>query len=296
MKVAVTGGTGFVGRNLVARLLEDNHEVTVLSHRKSGEGIFGPKVRIVNGSVSSITEMVPAFQGVQIVFHLVGIIAETRSKTFDKTVAEGSRNLVAACKEGKVKKIVYLSALGTTENAETAYHRTKFLAEQSIKNSGLEWTIFRSSVIYGKDDGFLRTMSKVIKLLPFVPVFGDGKYKLQPVYIGDLAEAIAKSVQIPTTNSEIINVGGPEELEYEEVLSKIKNALGKSRLNFHIPFGVIRPIAAVMEKILKPSPLTTDMLKMLKMGNTGEITKLRAILGVEPVNFEDGLKRVFGDN
>ncbi|HEX2897494.1 MAG TPA: hypothetical protein VHP63_05535, partial [candidate division Zixibacteria bacterium] len=155
--------------------------------------------------------------------------------------------------------------------------------------------IFRSSVIYGKNDGFLRTMSNVIRFLPLVPIFGDGKYKLQPVYIKDLTEAMAKSVQAPATNGETINIGGPEELEYKDVLGKIKRAMGKSRLNFHIPFGVIKPIAAVMENILKPSPLTTDMLKMLKMGNTGDITKMRAILGVKPIRFEDGLKKVFGD-
>lgn len=295
MKVAVTGGTGFVGRNLVGRLLKDNHEITVLSRRKSVEGVLNDKVRIVSGSVDSVAELVPAFHGAQVVFHLVGIITETRKNTFDKTVAEGTKNVVAACRESKVKRIVYLSALGTKENAETDYHRTKFLAEQTVKNSGLEWTIFRASVIYGKNDGFLKVISNVVRFLPFVPIFGDGKYKLQPVYIDDLTEAMAKSLQIPASNGETVDIGGPEELEYAEVLNKIKRALGKRRLNFHIPFGVIKPMAAVMEKILKPSPLTIDMLKMLRMGNTGDISKMRAIFGIEPIRFEDGLRKVFGD-
>ncbi|MGH8015676.1 MAG: SDR family oxidoreductase, partial [Candidatus Zixiibacteriota bacterium] len=161
MKVAITGGAGFVGRNLVFRLLKDNHEITVLTHRQAAENLFDNRVRPVNGSVNSVVEMMPAFQEARIVYHLVGIIAETRRNTFEKTVAEGTKNVVSACKEAGVNHIVYLSAMGTSEKAETAYHQTKYQAEQTVQNSGLDWTIFRASVIYGKNDGFLRMLSNV---------------------------------------------------------------------------------------------------------------------------------------
>lgn len=295
MKVAVTGGTGFVGRHLVNRLLKDNHEITVLTHRKSGENIFDNRVRMISGSVNSASEMVPAFQGCQVIFHLVGIIAETRKNTFEKTVVEGTRNVVAACREAKVKKIIYLSAMGTSEFAETTYHRTKYQAEQTVINSGLEWVIFRASVIYGEDDSFLAILSKVIKYFPFIPIFGDGRYKLQPVYIEDLTNAMAKAVVTPSAAGQIIDIGGPEQLDYMTIMNKIKKTLGKKRLNFHIHFRVIKPVAALMELFLKPAPLTVDQLTMLKMGNTGDISKMRALFGIEPVTFEDGLKKVIGD-
>lgn len=295
MKVAVTGGTGFVGRNLVNRLLDENHEITVMSHRKSGENLFDRRVRLVPGTVDSVTEMVPAFHGAQAVYHLVGIISKSRKNTFEKTVTQGTQNVIAACLGAKVKKIIYLSAMGTSESAETAYHKTKFQAEQAIQNSGLDWTIFRASIIYGKNDGFLRMMSKIIRFVPFVPIFGDGKYKIQPLYIKDLAEAMGKTLLTPAASGQIIDVGGPEQLEYVDVMNQLKKALGKRRLNFHIPFGVIKPIAGVLQIILKPAPLTVDMLKMLKMGSTGDISKMRRIFGIEPIRFEDGLKRVFGE-
>ncbi len=295
MKIAVTGGTGFVGRHLVNRLLRDNHSVTVMIHRNSGENIFENRVRIVPGSVDSTSEMTMAFQDCQIVFHLVGIIAETKRNTFEKTVAEGTRNVAAACREAQVKKIIYLSSLGTSEFAETAYHRTKYKAEQTVIKSGLEWVILRSSIIYGKGDGFLTIMSKVIRMLPFVPIFGHGKYKLQPIQIDDLTEAMAQAVNNPHASGQIIDIGGPEQLDYVTVINTIKKALGKKRLNFHIPFEVIKPVAAVMEFFLKPAPLTVDQLTMLRMGNTGDITKMRAIFGIEPVRFEDGLKRIIGE-
>jgi NADH dehydrogenase len=295
VKIAVTGGTGFVGRHLVNRLLQDSHSITVLTHRNSGENIFDNRVRIVPGSVDSTSKMATAFQDCQVVFHLVGIIAETKRNTFEKTVDEGTRNVVTACREAQVKKIIYLSSMGTSEKAATAYHKTKYAAERHIKNSGLDSVIFRPSIIYGKGDGFLTLMSKLIKFLPFVPIFGDGQYQLQPVYIDDLTSAMAQAVNNPQASGQIIDIGGPEQLGYVTVINTIKKILAKKRLNLHIPFGVIKPVAAVMEFFLKPAPLTLDQLKMLRMGNTGDITKMRAIFGIEPVRFEDGLKRIIGE-
>ncbi len=295
MRIAVTGGSGFVGRHLVNRLLKENHEITVLTNRKPAPNFFGKKVRAVSGSVHNLSELLPSFQRNQVVFHLVGIIAETRTNTFEKTVAEGTKNVVEACRETGVKRIIYLSALGTSKNAQTAYHRTKFLAEQSVISSGLEWVIFRASIIYGKDDGFLTIMSKIIRMLPFVPIFGDGKYQLQPIHIDDVTEAMAQAAENPNADEQIIDLGGPEQLEYLQVMNYIKRSMGKKRLNFHIPFGVIKPVATLMELFLKPAPLTKDQLTMLKMGNTGNISKMKALFGIEPIRFEDGLNEVFGD-
>jgi NADH dehydrogenase len=295
VKVAVTGGTGFVGRHLVNRLLKDNHEITVLTHLKSADNLFASKVRLVSGSVDSTAEMVPAFQGAAMVFHLIGIIAETRTKTFEKTVAQGTRNVMTACREAGVKKIFYLSALGTSSNAVNAYFRTKFVAEETVKDSRLNWTIFRPSIIYGQGDGFLTLISKLIKLSPIVPIFGSGNYRMQPVYIDDLTEAMAKAALMPGSNGQTIDIGGPERLEYVTVINKIKKALKKKRLNIHIPFAVITPVAALLEKLLKPAPLTKDQLSMLKMGSVGDITAMRTLLGIEPRKFEDGLKLVFGE-
>jgi NADH dehydrogenase len=295
VRIAVTGATGFVGRNLVNRLLDEKHEITVLTHRRSGE-LFGNNVRAVQGSVDRVSEMVAAFRGADLVFHLVGILTETRENTFEKTVAQGTENVVGACEEARVNRIVYLSALGTSAHAETAYHKTKYHAEQSVQKSKLQWTIFRASIIYGKNDGFLTTMSKVIRYLPFVPIFGDGHYKIQPIFIADLCEVMVGTLSIPSSFNQIIDIGGPEQLDYKTAIELLKKAMGKRRVNFHIPFGVIMPVAGLLQTILKPAPLTIDMLKMLKMGNTGDISRMRAIFGIEPIKFEQGLNHVFGVN
>ena len=295
MRVAVTGATGFVGRHLVNRLLEDSHDVTVVINRRSGRDLFSDRVKYVRVSVHNPNELEAAFCDCQVVFHLVGIIAETRTNTFEKTVEQGTKNVILACQQNRIETIVYLSAKGTSEDAESKYFKTKWAAEQIVKNSGLNWTIFRPSIIYGRDDDFLALMSKIIKLSPFVPIFGDGRYKLQPVYIGDLVNAMAQSINNRESHRETIEIGGAEPLEYVEIIDSIKKALNKRRMNLFIPMAVIKPVAVLLEKILKPAPLTTDQLVMLEKGSVCDLSKMKRLFEIEPVRFEDGLKKVLGN-
>ena len=292
MRVSVTGATGFVGRHLVERLLQDSHEVTIVANRRSGKNLFSDRVKYARASVHNAHDLQAAFSDCQVVFHLVGIIAETRKKTFETTVKQGTQNVISACQQNNVETIIYLSAMGTSAEAESKYFRTKWAAEQFVKNSGLNWTIFRPSIIYGRSDGFLAMMSKIIKLSPFVPIFGDGKYKLQPVYIGDLVEAMARSLAIKECRGETIEIGGALPLEYVEIINSIKKALKKKRMNLFIPMAVIKPVAVLLEKILKPSPLTTDQLIMLELGSVCDLSKMKRLFDIEPVGFDEGLKKV----
>ena len=292
MRVAVTGATGFVGRHLVERLLKDSHEVTIVANRRSGANLFSDRVKYTRASVHNAHDLQAAFSDCQAVLHLVGIIAETRKNTFETTVKQGTKNVISACQQNNIETIIYLSALGTTEDAQSKYFKTKWSAEQSVKNSGINWTIFRPSIIYGRSDGFLTMMSKIIKLSPFVPIFGDGKYRLQPVYIGDLVEAMAKSLTNKECRGEIIEIGGAEALEYVEIINSIKKALKKKRMNLFIPMAVIKPVAVLLEKILKPSPLTTDQLVMLEQGSVCDLSKMKRLFEIEPVGFDEGLKKV----
>ena len=291
MRIIVTGGTGFVGRKLVNRLLAKDHSVTVIARREPAEDIFDADVTFLAGSVHDPISLEGAFQGADVVYHLVGIIAETKTDTFEKTVAQGTRNVVDACLRTKVTKLLYLSAMGTSIEAPTAYHRTKFAAEQAVTASGIDFVIFRPSVIFGPGDGFVSLLTRLIKMSPVTPVIGDGKYKLQPVYIDDVVLAMVQSLATPEAIGKIIELGGPEKLEYLEILNIIKRVLGKSRVNFHIPIWVMKPIAVCLEKIIKPAPITRDQLAMMKMGNTGDIELMMKLFVIDPVSFEDGLRK-----
>lgn len=291
MNVAVLGGTGFVGHHLVKKLLETNHHLTLLVHRHLNKEISYDNINVIYGDIETIDSLDKAFENIDVVYHLVGIIAETKDKKFDKTVAEGTKNVVKACIEKGVKKIIYLSALGTSKSAKTKYHQTKYQAEQAIETSGLNFIIYRPSIVYGPGDSFISQLSKIIKWFPFTPVIGSGKYLFQPIFIDDLIQAMVLGLEIPEATGQIIDIAGPEKLEYLKILNIIKKVLRKKRLNFYIPITVMKKIAFCLEKIMKPSPITREQLLMMEMGNTGDISTMEKLFSIKPIDLENGLKK-----
>lgn len=289
MKVAVTGATGFVGRHLVTRLLADGEEVTAVIHRTHPEWLRSSAAEARSASVGDLSSLSSAFAGSEVVYHLVGIIAETRQNTFSRTVAEGTKNVVAACRKAGVAKLIYLSAMGTSAEAPAKYHQTKLVAEEAVIASGLDYVILRPSVIYGPGDGFVSLLSRMIRLTPVLPVIGSGRYRLQPVFVDDLMTVMTGCLRIEGAWGEIIDVGGPQKLEYLEILSIISSALHRKRMNFFVPTVVAKAAATVLEQIMKPAPLTVDQLTMMEMGSTGNIEKMKKLFELQPINLKDGL-------
>jgi len=281
LKIAVLGGSGFIGGYLVLSLLQMGRHLNLLSHRTSPDFI-SPRGRIntFKGSIDDESGLEACFKGCDQVYHLIGIIAETKTKTFRKTVAEGTARVVAAAQKAGVKKIVYLSALGTEPNSDIAYFRTKYEAEQLIINSGLDYTIFRPSIVYGVGDKFINRLASMVRFSPILPVIGDGRYRLQPVYVEELCAVMALASARDITSRKIYEIGGPEQLTYVEILDIIKRVLGRRRVKVHIPLSLARMVACMMEKILKPAPLTRDQLKMMQTGSICDQTVAENEFGV----------------
>lgn len=293
MKVAVTGATGFVGRHLVEALLAAGHEVIAIRHSKPLEdgAETSDRLETRQGSVHERESLVEAFKGADALAHLVGIIVETKTKKFDKTVVGGTENAIAAAREVGAGHIVYLSAMGTTTDARTYYHRTKYEAEQMVQASGLTWNIWRPSMIHGPGDGFVTMLRSMISKAPIVPIIGDGRYKLQPVLVDDVVDVMTRGLSIGKTHGEILEIGGPEKLEYREILDIIMNVTGKRRPTMPVPVGLARLGAAVAETVLTPAPVTRDQIHMLVSGNTGDNGPLQEKMEFRPVSFEAGLRR-----
>jgi uncharacterized protein YbjT (DUF2867 family) len=290
VRVAVTGGVGFVGRNLVRRLARDGHSIAVLAHRTLPTDL-PVGTAVVRGSVDDVGSLKEAFAGSRAVFHLVGLIAETKDKTFEKTVTRGPANVVEACRHCGVGKIVYLSALGTGADARTNYHRSKYEAEEAIRKSGLDHVVLRASVIFGPGDGFVSLVTKLVKASPLTPVIGHGRYMQQPVFIDDAVEVMARSLTVPAAEGRIIDLVGPQKLEYREILAIVRKRLRKKRINVFIPLRLMKPVAAMMEWLLEKPPLTRDMLTMMEMGSLGDMSSMKELFGVEPITMEEGLSR-----
>jgi NADH dehydrogenase len=293
VKIAVTGATGFVGGHLVSKLLDAGHDVIAVRHRKplESDSAVSGRLETRQGSVHDQESLVQAFAGAEVVMHLVGIIVETETNTFERTVSRGTEYVVHAAKEAGVRHIVYLSAMGTASGAKTAYHRSKYDAEQTVQTSGLSWNIWRPSMIHGPGDGFVTMLRSMIRKAPVVPVIGDGRYRLQPVLIDDVVDVMTRGLITDSTHGEIFEIGGPEKLEYRQILDIIMRVTGNRRLTVPVPVFVARMGAALAETILTPAPITRDQIAMLVGGNTGDNGLLQEKMEFRPVGFEAGLRR-----
>ncbi len=290
MKLAVIGGTGFVGRGLLRALAGSSHEVVIVS-RKPPKNIPPAKnFFFAAGDIHDAKSLEKAFYGAQAVYHLVGIIAETRQLTFEKTVIQGTGNLVEAARKCGVKKIIYLSALGTSDKPFTKYFRAKWESETIIRNSGREYLILRPSFVFGPEDISINKFARMFKRLPFAPVIGDGRYKMQPIFIDDLASVMVASLDNPRAVNQTIELGGPDIYEFRQMVAIIKKSLNIRRFNLYIPFWLMMINGWILERFLKPAPVTMDQLKMLRAGGVADNSKLLEIFRIDLTSFESKIK------
>jgi len=293
--ILVTGANGFVGRNLVRRLQKDGTAVRALvrSAAKAAR-LRDLGAELVDGDISNLSSLEAAMKGCAKVIHLVGIIQEAPGVTFKGVHVDGTRNLLEAAKKEGVRHFIYQSALGSRPNAKSQYHRTKWEAEELVRASGLPFTILRPSLIYGPGDLFTTRLSEMIRLSPVLPVIGTGQSRVQPIFIDDANECIQKISTSDSYLNEMYEIGGPEQLTYEEVTKAIAAALGIRRPTVHMPMFFMRTMAKVAETVLSKPPVTIDQLIMLQEDNVCSMRDIREVFGIEPVRFRDGLSRFLG--
>lgn len=290
--ILILGGTGFVGTHLVQRLRKAGLRLrVVVRNPEKAETIKGEGVETVLGDISDPASLEKACKDIERVVHLVGIIQEGPGATFKAVHVEGTRNLIQAAKTAGVRHFFYQSALGTRPNAKSEYHRTKWEAEELVRGSGIPYTILRPSLIYGPGDQFTSRLSEIIKSSPIIPVIGSGRSKIQPIYIEDVTVCIEKIVTSDAFLNEIYEIGGPEQITYEEVTRAIARAMGVSRPLVHVPIFFIKTMSRLLGSILSRPPITTDQIIMLMEDNICSMKNIREAFGVEPVTFAEGLRR-----
>jgi NADH dehydrogenase len=266
MRILVTGGTGFVGPYIVQRLVDDGHTVRVLEHT-AGSSARLPSQEAVRGSMDDVESLRRAVEGQEIVVHLVAILSGSRTD-FERVMEQGTRHLLAAAREAGVRRFVLMSALGTDEHTKdlVPYYHAKWQMEQEVKDSGLEHVIFRPSFVFGRGGGALAQFAKIARLAPVTPIVGPGTQRIQPIWVEDVAAYFAAGVERPDAANRTFELGGPDVVTWNEFWERLKRALGARRPSVHIPFGLMRVQAAVLERLPRP-PVTRDQLKMLAAGD-----------------------------
>ncbi|MFN3467510.1 MAG: complex I NDUFA9 subunit family protein [Candidatus Brocadiales bacterium] len=293
--ILVTGGTGFVGRNVVRKLVREGQQVRCLVRKTSNRRVLDDlPIEFCEGDIMDPLTLEGALRGIEVVIHLVGIIREIPPAiTFEKVHAEGTFNVAAESAKAGVKKFVHMSAMGTHQDAPSRYHTTKWLGELAVKSSGLPYVIFRPSIICGRDDEFVNMFARLIRQtwpLPFLTVIGSGKTRMQPIYVGDVAHCFVRAALDHNIVDKTYELGGAETLTIDEILDTIMKVMGVWRMKFHMSVATAWPLAYLMEKTSPKPMLTREQLLMLQSDNTGNITPMKKDFGLEPMRFEEAIR------
>lgn len=289
MKIFITGSTGFFGAHLVKELLKQGHQLKLLVHKKTP--MLANDCEVVEGDATIAESFENAVYGFDAIINLIGIIREYPEKgvTFERLHVLATANIVEAAKKAGIKRYLQMSALGTRADAVSGYHKTKFMAEELVKRSALDWTIFRPSLIFGAKDAFVNMLAAQLKLAPVMPVIGSGKYRLQPIHADDVAKCFAMSLEMPETIRESFELCGNERMSYLELLDCIASAIGKKApLKPKIPLVLMKAIIPTMQKF--PSfPITMDQLQMLLEENICD-SCWQATFKFRPTTFKSGIR------
>ena len=277
-KVIVTGASGFVGKAVLEELTSFNYEICALYNSKK-ETIDGDNKKITwkKFNINDIESFESLSKSYEVVIHLIGIISEIPKKniTHKNIVAEGTKKIIYGAEKNQLKKIVYVSAAGTRENASSKYHRAKWEAEQAIQKSSLAWTIFRPSLIFPNkniikksDNNFVANIVKQFTISPFILLPGKGQSLCQPLSVKDLSQAIVASIE--DNDCRIIDAGGPSKKSYLQIFTEIKHRYLPWRPIIKCPLRIVNFIAKHFLEKLNPPPLTRDQLLMLNEDNLAE--------------------------
>ena len=270
MRVLVTGSTGFLGRRVVEALHADGHEVRCLVRTPGFEDRLQYRDLDVHyGSVSDMAALRPAIYDLDAVVHLVAIIRERGTATFDSVNRQGTQNVAMASAEAGVRHYVQVSAIGAHDQSPYPYLRSKGQGEAEVITSGTPYTIIRPSILFGLGDEFITTLAAVVKAFPVVPIIGTGSNLLHPISVEDVAHCISIILRDEPTMAPV-EIGGPEYLSYLDIVRILCRTLNVTRAYLPVPPAFLQNSARIMEAIMPSPPATREQLRMAALPNVAE--------------------------
>lgn len=294
--VTVFGGSGFVGRHVVRALARRGYRIRVAVRRPDLAGFLQPiggvgQISFVQANVRYRQSVDRAVAGSDHVVNCVGLLLESGRNTFDAVQDFGAR-AVAEATRAVGAKLTHISAIGADEKSNSAYARTKGRGEAAVLRAVPDAVILRPSIVFGPEDGFFNKFATMARFAPALPLIGGGHTKLQPVYVADVAEAVARSVDGTIERGRAYELGGPEALTFRQCLETMLRVVDRKNPLVSLPFGIASLIGSIASLIplIKP-PLTADQVTLLRSDNIvsdsarSEGRTLEAI-GIEPVLVE----------
>ena len=287
----IFGATGFIGRHLIRRLTEKDFRIIVATRSPYLHGYLKPlgdpgQIDLERVNLFDEKTLKVLLKNSNVVVNLVGILYETRKQKFENIHSKFPELLSKLCNEHGIEKFIHLSALGIDEDVKSMYMRTKLQGEKNILNNFDNSIILRPSIVFGPEDNFFNQFASLSQFLPFLPMIGGGQTKFQPIYVGDVAKAIATILEAEEIDNKIYELGGAEIFTFQQLMNILLKEIQKRRFLIPIPFSIAKFMARILQLFPKPL-ITTDQIEMLKEDNvvSNNYGTLRD-LNIEPTTIE----------
>lgn len=269
MKIAITGGTGFVGRNIARTLINEGHEVVLIAR---GQDHTDPSIQRLPGvsffriTLDNPAELALAFAGCEVVVHCAGINREVAGQTYQRVHIDGTHHVIEAARQAGVRKIALLSFLRARPACGSGYHESKWAAEEIVRGSGLDYTVFKCGVIYGKGDHMLDHLSHAFYTFPVFAFVGFKDRPIRPNAVEDVARIVKSSVVDGALSRQTVAVLGPEELTLREAVKRVAGVVGKRPVTFRMPVWFHYILGWMVERVMKTPLVSTAQVRMLSEG------------------------------
>jgi NADH dehydrogenase len=299
MTILVTGGTGFIGRALIRHLVDERKQVRVLIRPNTTSPNLprGVPIDVAISNISDERSLQAALVGVKSVYHLVGGEWYGSGANLHDIEIEGTRMLVDLARDTGVERIFYASHLGSDRASAYAVLKAKGIAEEYIRRSGIDFTIFRSGLVYGPRDNFTTALARLFYFFPlFFPVPGDGNGLVQPLWVQDLVTCMAWALEDTRTRNQIYEVGGPEHLSINQVVLEVMRAVGVKRRLVQLRPSYLRIAGVILEYAFPGLPLSIYWLDYMASSRTCALDTIPRVFGLMPARFSNQLHHLKGEN
>ncbi|MBA2688791.1 MAG: complex I NDUFA9 subunit family protein [Gemmatimonadaceae bacterium] len=285
----ITGAAGLVGQATCAELAKRGWKVHALVRdpEKSASRLAHLHVEFRVGDIRDPVSLDRALVGVGTVVHLAAIAIERKGESYTSTNTDATRNVIDAAIRAGATRLVHMSQNGASSTSPYVFLRSKGIAQDIVTSSSLEWTVIRPSVIFGPADEFVNVLARLALLSPMVfPLPGGGTARFQPIAVGDVAKAVAAILEKKSAVRQSYAIGGPEPLSLRDMSHRILAAMQIKRILVPLPVSLLRPVVAVLQRLLPNPPVTSSLLDLLAVDNTVPENAIESELGITPLRFD----------
>lgn len=287
--IFITGASGKIGNYLLKRLETSEYNLILLSRGKLAHSC-NPRIRWVWGDLLQPDSYAPSLKGIDTIIHMAAVTHTNRVSSYYEINAKGTLDLIRICRNYNVKRFIFLSTTAISEECGH-YSKSKLIAENYVKESGLPWVILRIAEVYGTFGGKgIDLLLRNIIRFPFIPIIGNGEYHMAPIHISDVVSSLEYVIKNSSTNSRVYNITGPDIISYNQLIDKILEAKRIKRMKLNISPCIFKLLAGISSALFKDNLLIMDQLPRMLCKKSDNLFSTMDTIGIAPKKIDNVLK------